>query len=595
MTAPVSATHMPAVEPRSNHPRGGHKGGEVFALAIEKAAANAGSPNQRMPAEPPPASGGDTLARHLGLLGQSALRIPRDEAGAAGQPPKNLADRLDAGDEPASRPARHLELAPAGKPAVEEDADPKEAEKAADSDTTVVTEDGDASEPVAGPADEQPAPREPWQAAMENAIQFLRAEPAVPANKASATSAAGETAPQQPDASANGEASHTVPGQSSNRPAEDHPAEAKNVDQGSQPLSRPGAEAAGTAAKPGPGQAVDAGQQGGSASADHRQTTARGQVAGTPQEPVTDAKNSASAPAASAAAQQNDPASAKPRPDAVSAGTASARDAAVIAQAGATVSVATGPSVQQRPTRTDPSVEKNSLPNPRHAQEAPIAGTNRPADEDAGDSFEPFAPQADGEEPDQPATGQRPAADATTAAATAVASAQPATPAPLAGPGATVLAAIRAEPTWAAYFRSAQQSSPGEVTSLKIHLAPAQLGNVIAHLKVEDESVSVELTAETIEAQQRLTADADTIVRSLRAIGIEVERVTVQIATPADAARGDAGAEQRREGFAPDGQAGDARDQSGGSRQGQRYASESQRGGPDLPGQPDRSGSARYI
>lgn len=167
----------------------------------------------------------------------------------------------------------------------------------------------------------------------------------------------------------------------------------------------------------------------------------------------------------------------------------------------------------------------------------------------------------------------------------------------LATPAAAVLEAIRSQPTWTAHLNGSGSGTPGEVRSLKINLTPVELGSVTAHLTIEDESVSVELTAETSEAQSRLTADTDTIVKSLRAIGLEVDRVTVQLAARTDApAQGDTGAGARQQGFAADSGAGDARSQSSGSQQGRNaYAGEDSAVRTDTSATPNRTTTSRYI
>jgi len=173
--------------------------------------------------------------------------------------------------------------------------------------------------------------------------------------------------------------------------------------------------------------------------------------------------------------------------------------------------------------------------------------------------------------------------------------AQPTTPA---APAAAVIATVRADASWAAYFRDIQPGASAQVNSLKIQLNPLELGNVTAHLQIKDDAVSVELTAETADAQRQLASDADTIAKSLRALGIDVDRVTVQITARADVQpQTDASGQPRQQGFAADGGASNAREQDGGSRREQQRQSgdpAASASGPSAASS-NRSSSARYI
>ncbi len=76
---------------------------------------------------------------------------------------------------------------------------------------------------------------------------------------------------------------------------------------------------------------------------------------------------------------------------------------------------------------------------------------------------------------------------------------------------------------------------------LKIELHPAELGSVVASLRLTGQQLSVEIKPETHEAHRRLSTDTETLARSLRSLGFDIESVTVlqpSIATPA-AARAD--------------------------------------------------------
>lgn len=62
---------------------------------------------------------------------------------------------------------------------------------------------------------------------------------------------------------------------------------------------------------------------------------------------------------------------------------------------------------------------------------------------------------------------------------------------------------------------------------LKIELHPAELGMVTASLRLAGEQLSIELKPETHEACRRLTTDSDAIVKSLRGLGFDVDKVTI--------------------------------------------------------------------
>lgn len=90
----------------------------------------------------------------------------------------------------------------------------------------------------------------------------------------------------------------------------------------------------------------------------------------------------------------------------------------------------------------------------------------------------------------------------------------------------------------------ATASVAGPAHILKIELHPAELGMVTASLRLSGEQLSIELKPQTHEAYRRLASDSETIVKSLRGLGFEVDKVTIlqpSIAVPA-ATRSDASA-----------------------------------------------------
>jgi chemotaxis protein MotD len=109
---------------------------------------------------------------------------------------------------------------------------------------------------------------------------------------------------------------------------------------------------------------------------------------------------------------------------------------------------------------------------------------------------------------------------------------------------AGVVAAIEAEPAWRAAAAEAALSQRAQtpaqahatVSSLRIQLNPAELGMVTARLVASGSQLEVEIRVESNDARQRLANDADAIVRALRGVGYEVERVTIQQAPQAGSA-----------------------------------------------------------
>lgn len=101
-------------------------------------------------------------------------------------------------------------------------------------------------------------------------------------------------------------------------------------------------------------------------------------------------------------------------------------------------------------------------------------------------------------------------------------------PAPVAGNEQTPLAP-RAGTIEAAHLQTGQQGEAGRmVQTLKIQLQPAELGMVTARLRIVGEQLTVDLQVENTEARHRLSTDSDSIVKALRSLGYDIDRVTVQ-------------------------------------------------------------------
>ena len=111
-------------------------------------------------------------------------------------------------------------------------------------------------------------------------------------------------------------------------------------------------------------------------------------------------------------------------------------------------------------------------------------------------------------------------------------------PAPALAPTTTAAAfvdTLAGDAGWRAAVRdvapmqhASAHSSPAPVYTLKLQLHPAELGVVTANLRFAGEQLSIEIQVENTEAYHRLSSDSDTIIKSLRAMGYEIDQVTVQ-------------------------------------------------------------------
>lgn len=114
---------------------------------------------------------------------------------------------------------------------------------------------------------------------------------------------------------------------------------------------------------------------------------------------------------------------------------------------------------------------------------------------------------------------------------------------------------------------------------LKIELHPAELGMVTAHLRLSGEQLSIELKPETHDAYRRLSSDSEAIVKSLRGLGFEVDKVTIMqpsVAVPAttraDATASPAAAPGRDQSSFQPGNSGGGNSGAGGQQPGQQSA-----------------------
>ncbi len=127
-------------------------------------------------------------------------------------------------------------------------------------------------------------------------------------------------------------------------------------------------------------------------------------------------------------------------------------------------------------------------------------------------------------------------------------------PAPAAHVSATstaLVAGLTGDSGWHSALRSvaAMQRVSGQmngapVHSMKLQLHPAELGMVTADLRFSGDQLAVELKVENAEAYHRLSSDSDSIVASLKALGYDIDQVTVAQSSVANSTGGrpDAGA-----------------------------------------------------
>lgn len=207
------------------------------------------------------------------------------------------------------------------------------------------------------------------------------------------------------------------------------------------------------------------------------------------------------------------------------------------------------------------------------------------------------------------ATGARRGGDQASAAKVSVI-AQQAAPAPaplqLGANAAAVVAAVAGEQGLhgaaagtfgqALAFRDAQP-----MRSLKLELHPAELGTVTVNLRTSGEHMSVELRVENHDAYERLSADSDAIVQSLRSLGYEIDGVSIQQpqAAAAPAARADqnaagGGFSRDASSFHP-GNSGGGSERSAGQNNGQGSRNDAPRHDHPREFGQDRAGGSLYI
>lgn len=183
-------------------------------------------------------------------------------------------------------------------------------------------------------------------------------------------------------------------------------------------------------------------------------------------------------------------------------------------------------------------------------------------------------------------------------------------PAPAAQPAASTASSLVAMLSGDAGWREAAATSfqplaarppLSSAHSLKIQLHPAELGMVTASLRLSGEHLTVELQVENQDAFRRLNADSEIIVKSMRALGLDIDKVTVQAPQFASSAqaRTDISASSSSamaRGQDMSGQAGSGGGADSGGQQPGRSGNETSRGtGNGASAVPDRPGGDIYI
>jgi len=222
------------------------------------------------------------------------------------------------------------------------------------------------------------------------------------------------------------------------------------------------------------------------------------------------------------------------------------------------------------------------------------------------DFLQTLAAGIDGDRPQPDAFGRRP--DTRPERITVVA--QQNIPAPVAQPGPSTAVGlanlISADPGWkAAAAPSFQpltaQPNLASAHTLKLQLHPAELGMVTANLRFSGEHLTVELRVENGEAYRRLSADSETIVKSLRSMGLNIDQVTIQQPQSSATAQGGADGNNAAAGFGPRDQQAFASANSGGGEGGRASAgnsNESSHGSSEddaAPAASHRPGDSLYI
>jgi chemotaxis protein MotD len=137
-------------------------------------------------------------------------------------------------------------------------------------------------------------------------------------------------------------------------------------------------------------------------------------------------------------------------------------------------------------------------------------------------------------------------------------------------------------------------ASARPVTTLKFQLHPAELGTVTVKLTGSGDQLAIEVQVENSEARHRLSSDSESIVKVLRGMGYDIDRITVQQAPSTAAPAG--GATSREDAFtAQDGRSGERQDQSWRQESGQRHDQNARSNSGGSGDRDETRGGAVYI
>ncbi|MBZ9818615.1 flagellar hook-length control protein FliK [Mesorhizobium sp. CA4] len=189
-----------------------------------------------------------------------------------------------------------------------------------------------------------------------------------------------------------------------------------------------------------------------------------------------------------------------------------------------------GPDFGQKPVKGDVALD---MPGRIGSKIVPAQGNEPQAD--SAVSPQGWRP-ASASKASQSATQQTPGKPSSSAARMEVVS-QQSFPAPAQNPiGQTASALVEALASDRGVQQAFTSASAGLQTThsvavpthvLKIELHPSELGSVTASLRLSGEQLSIEMKPETHEAYRRLTADSDAIVKSMRSLGFDIDKVTI--------------------------------------------------------------------
>lgn len=215
---------------------------------------------------------------------------------------------------------------------------------------------------------------------------------------------------------------------------------------------------------------------------------------------------------------------------------AAATSPAQTRQAGATASAATVQSTPSSPSG-DPATEAHQRPAVTNAQSDAARTTEtraQPSVQQTGDAAQPRVNVLGFTSSIAPAALN---------------------PAQMSPTSAGLVATMEAEPAWraaaaeAAAATNSRSQAPATVSTLRIQLNPAELGMVTARLTATGTQLDVEIRVESNDARQRLANDSELILKALRSAGYDVEKVTIQQASPGTGAAPQQGNGNGRDAF----------------------------------------------